>query len=120
MAEVQEHKNVKCDVLGLTVTGVPPECFDELHSILKQKVGKEGVNYLGVFLPDHTLADLQSTGVVVPRQDFNSVTVLCVLVHTMGSGPALLATVKSDLLVLSLNTSCWPLLPRWTTAAAIL
>lgn len=48
MAEVQEYKNVKCDVMGLTMTGVPEHCFDELHSTLKHKLGLEGVSYLGM------------------------------------------------------------------------
>lgn len=55
MAEVQEYTNMKVDVLGLTVTGMPPECFDELHFTLKNKLGKAGINYLGAFQLENEL-----------------------------------------------------------------
>lgn len=51
MAEVQEYMHAKCDVLGLTVTGVPADQFDELHNTLKHKLSEEGVSYLGMPVP---------------------------------------------------------------------
>lgn len=56
MAEVQEYKQSKCEVLGLTVTGVPADKFDELHSTLKHKLSQEGVSYLGMHLHSFSAA----------------------------------------------------------------